>query len=60
MGSPATDQMAEVVVQLVRNSFGAQSYDKALECVEAYRKVAIVVRPASEFVEAALGRLLLP
>jgi len=39
------DQVGEVVLQLVRTSFGSQSYDKALDAVVAYRKAAIVVRP---------------
>jgi len=39
------DQVSDVVFQLVRTSFGSQSYDKALDAVVAYRKVAIVVRP---------------
>jgi len=43
------DQVSDVVFQLVRTSFGSQSYDKALDAVVAYRKAAIVVRPCLQY-----------
>jgi hypothetical protein len=37
-------QLGAVTVALVRDSFGAQSYGKALACVHAFRRLAIIVR----------------